>query len=515
MNTTLPKKVNILSILNILQKYSDSEHPLKQKDIQAYLEEEYQMEINRRAVKRNLMNLIEFQDYALDDNRNFRIEKTEKRRTVTGKKIDDDDESIIYTDFYVQHLFDDSELELLIDSVIFSNHIPQKDRKDLIKRLKSLASVHFRNNSENIEVANCITTQNKQLFMVFEDINTAIGSNNKISFTYYKYNIDKKMEPECNPTVCPYRIVAKNNHYYLICIEEPFDTFTHYRLDKIKGLEILKDKFSPIKSIDLKKYIDSHPYMYSGEVLNVRMKIDEEIIGEVIDCFGDSFRVLNKNSINRGDLEIEIKSNTEDVYCWALQFGDYVEILEPQSLRDRMRETVETMHKKYYRTNDDRVQKSKMIAERKGYLDLSRVDLTKNLIDFKALNIKEIMLCDNNISDYSFVGDIDGLESIRMRGKVDNFDFLKNIKTLKLLMLKDTGFRDLSIIKNLPIKTLYLNEECAENTDVLYDMKDLKWLRVTRNIADLIDTERLKKANPKLKIALIRRGKELRLWEDI
>ena len=180
-----------------------------------------------------------------------------------------------------------------------------------------------------------------------------------------------------------------------------------------------------------------------------------------------------------------------------------------------MRETVETMHKKYYRTNDDRVQKSKMIAERKGYLDLSRVDLTKNLIDFKALNIKEIMLCDNNISDYSFVGDIEGLESIRIRGKVDNFDFLKNIKTLKLLMLKDTGFRDLSIIKNLPIKTLYLNEECDENTDVLYDMKDLKWLRITRNIADLIDTERLKKANPKLKIALIRRGKELRLWEDI
>ena len=82
-------------------------------------------------------------------------------------------------------------------------------------------------------------------------------------------------------------------------------------------------------------------------------------------------------------------------------------------------------------------------------------------------------------------------------------------------MLKDTGFRDLSIIKNLPIKTLYLNEECDENTDVLYDMKDLKWLRVTRNIADLIDIERLKKANPKLKIALIRRGNELRLWEDI
>ena len=36
-----PKKLIIVNILKILNEHSDSEHPLKQKDIQEYLEKEY------------------------------------------------------------------------------------------------------------------------------------------------------------------------------------------------------------------------------------------------------------------------------------------------------------------------------------------------------------------------------------------------------------------------------------------------------------------------------------------
>ena len=502
-----PKKLIIVNILKILNEHSDSEHPLKQKDIQEYLEKEYSMNVGRKAVKRNLMSLMDFGFENIECKTTSKYQLNEE----TGEYED----CSIYSDFYMQHTFENNELKMLIDSIIFSNHIPKSFRDDLIKKLEGLSNKYFKNSTRNMEVLNSVTSQNYQWFMVIEDINEAINNTQQISFTYNRYNADKEMEPECEVTVCPYKMVAANGHYYLICTEDRFDGFSPYRIDRITDLKRLDAHFAPIQTFNLKEYLDSHPYMGTGKAVTVRMKIYEEIIGEVIDAFGDDFKIVSDRFPNYGKLEIEIKSNINDMFSWALQFGDYVEILEPQSLRDRMRETVETMHKKYYRTNDDRVQKSKMIAERKGYLDLSRVDLTKNLIDFKALNIKEIMLCDNNTSDYSFIGDIDGLESIRIRGKVGNFDFLKNIKTLKLLMLKDTGFRDLSVIKNLPIKTLYLNEECAENTDVLYDMKDLKWLRVTRNIADLIDIERLKKANPKLKIALIRRGKELRLWEDI
>jgi len=60
MHPIPPKKMLIINILDILKRYSDEEHRLLQKDILEILENEYSMKADRKAVKRNLMNLIEF-----------------------------------------------------------------------------------------------------------------------------------------------------------------------------------------------------------------------------------------------------------------------------------------------------------------------------------------------------------------------------------------------------------------------------------------------------------------------
>ena len=65
MYTKQPQKLLIMNILDILKRYSDEDHRLSQKDIIEILENEYNMEADRKAIKRNLMNLIDF-GYALD-----------------------------------------------------------------------------------------------------------------------------------------------------------------------------------------------------------------------------------------------------------------------------------------------------------------------------------------------------------------------------------------------------------------------------------------------------------------
>ena len=55
-----PKKLLIMNILDILRKYTDENHRLSQKEIIEILDNEYDMQIDRKSVKRNLMNLIEF-----------------------------------------------------------------------------------------------------------------------------------------------------------------------------------------------------------------------------------------------------------------------------------------------------------------------------------------------------------------------------------------------------------------------------------------------------------------------
>lgn len=49
-----PKKLTIMNILDILKRYTDENHRLSQKEIQEILEREYDMKLDRKAVKRNL-----------------------------------------------------------------------------------------------------------------------------------------------------------------------------------------------------------------------------------------------------------------------------------------------------------------------------------------------------------------------------------------------------------------------------------------------------------------------------
>ena len=112
MYTKQPKKLLIMNILDILRRYSDADHRLSQKEIIEILRSEYDMEADRKSIKRNLMNLIDF---------GYTLEYTEAVRI--GK---DGEEEIICTDWYLQRDFSDAELRLLIDSLLFSKHIPTR-----------------------------------------------------------------------------------------------------------------------------------------------------------------------------------------------------------------------------------------------------------------------------------------------------------------------------------------------------------------------------------------------------
>ena len=59
MYESQPKKLMIINILDILKRYSDEEHRLSQKDICDLLKRDYEMTVDRRSVKSNLMDLVD------------------------------------------------------------------------------------------------------------------------------------------------------------------------------------------------------------------------------------------------------------------------------------------------------------------------------------------------------------------------------------------------------------------------------------------------------------------------
>ena len=247
MYTAQPKKMLIMNILDILKKYTDENHRLSQKEIADILKSEYDMTVERKAVKRNLMNLIDF---------GYEIEYSESVRMVPNRSTGKLEESYILSDFYLVRDFTDSELRLLIDSLLFSKHIPYSQCRELISKLESLSNRYFRSRVKHIKTMPDLSLHSQQLFYTIEVLDEAIGKHRQISFTYNSYGTDKRLHPRRDSNggireyvVNPYQIAAANGRYYLICNYDKYDDVANYRLDRITNIKLLPTPAKPMEKV--------------------------------------------------------------------------------------------------------------------------------------------------------------------------------------------------------------------------------------------------------------------------
>ena len=85
MTTEAGKKIIILYILQILQRYTDAKHPMTQQQIADRLQADYGQNVNRATVKRNINDLIAA---------GYDIQYTAVRRSQAKKKPDEAEETL-------------------------------------------------------------------------------------------------------------------------------------------------------------------------------------------------------------------------------------------------------------------------------------------------------------------------------------------------------------------------------------------------------------------------------------
>ena len=333
-----------MNILDILRRYSDTEHRLSQKDIVDILQTEYEMEVDRKAVKRNLINLIDF-GYNLEYSESIRVGKNGEEETI-------------YTDWYLERDFSDAELRLLIDSLLFSKNIPYSQCKDLIEKIEGLSNRYFKTKVRHVCNLPCDQPQNAELFYTIEVLDEAIEKKQQVVFRYGDYGTDKKLHFRKNEkgeakiyNVNPYQMVATNGRYYLIGNVDKYDNISHYRLDRIRDIKISdipakshKKVVGMEKGLDLPKHMAEHIYMFSGECGRVSMRTSPHMTGELIDWFGNSVTFSDETE---NTVIAHVTVNLRAMRFWALQYAPYITVLSPQSLVDELKTDLERASKQY------------------------------------------------------------------------------------------------------------------------------------------------------------------------
>lgn len=326
MYATANKKMLNMLILDILSEYSDADHRLTQQEIIRLLKSNYDMECDRRSVKNNILYLKE-----------------------RGYEIAMEDGY-----YLAERQFEDVELRMLIDSVLFSKHLTKKQAKDLIEKLRKMGNRYFPAKVSHISnLPELQHADNKQLLYVLDAVNDAISERKKISFIYNDYGTDFKLHPRREEPyiVNLYQMVANNGRYYLIGNYDKYDNISHYCMDRITCIKILDEKVKPQKEVpevaqgfNLPKHMAEHIYMFSGPSVHVKFQTGADMMSQLIDWFGKDF-TIRKDGEDK--IVVTLSCNEEAFFYWALQYGTYVEVLEPAGLRERIAETVKGMAEKY------------------------------------------------------------------------------------------------------------------------------------------------------------------------
>ncbi len=326
MYATANKKMLNMLILDILRTYTDQEHSLTQQEILKLLEQNYGMSCDRRSVKANVLALRELgYDISMEN----------------GYKL-------------VSREFDEAELRILIDSVLFSKSISTRQAKDLIGKLRNLASNYF--NAKVSHVSNLPDlnrTLNKQAMYDLDTLNDAISAKHKVSFVYNDIDTDFKLKSRKEEPyiVNPYQIVASNGRFYLIGNYDKYDNVSHYRIDRMTNVCDLGERIKPMKQVkglenglNLPQHMAEHIYMFSGQSTPIKFKTTKDMFSEIVDWFGKDIVVRERDD---DSIIVRVNCNENAMRYWALQYGPYIEVLEPQSFRDKLREDVKKMYEKY------------------------------------------------------------------------------------------------------------------------------------------------------------------------
>ena len=157
------QKLKLMYLMKIMLEMTDETHSITMNEIIDILNS-YGINAERKSLYNDIENL---RNYGID------IIGVQKERT-----------------YYRQ--FELAKLKLLVDSVQSAKFITEKKSNELIKKIDGFASKYEAMQlHRQVYVSGRVKTMNESIYYNVDIIHTAIAKNSKITFQYFKWNVNK------------------------------------------------------------------------------------------------------------------------------------------------------------------------------------------------------------------------------------------------------------------------------------------------------------------------------------
>jgi predicted DNA-binding transcriptional regulator YafY len=312
---------NILYILNVLKEYSDEDHMLSIDEIKDYISDIYEVEIDPRTIRRNINLLKEKFDYDI-------VTWQESRKGYYLIKNPDID-------------FEPGEIRAIIDTFSYSTFIPKTVSKEIIDKCKRMQNVYENERLKDYHVySDSVKTQNREIVKNIEDITDAIYKKKKISFDYFKYELN----PNINNVntgqrkISPYAIIYQLQQMYVVGLKDGKTNLYTYRIDRMKNIEILDEKINEsITNDDVEKFVKSTVSMFGNSSQEIEVICDNQLLDNVVDLFGES-AIIKKYDNNK--FKLTLNKDLEGFKRYVLTNLDMIEVVKPLELKKEIEKII-------------------------------------------------------------------------------------------------------------------------------------------------------------------------------
>lgn len=305
--------------------------------------------------------------------------------------------------YWVMEALSDSEWMFIVDSIIYSKILTKRESENFAKRVTLLAGkkvsdlMKYRYRMEDQpyfvgdeDIDETVGHIESRVLKQVKLIREAIKLKKKVKFNLCVYDYGDqnvrivpygkhgKVLPETpdryredvHRVVSPFEVVYSNGRYYMLGADldterNPELKYKLYRIDLMEDLTInRKDAITKEEAgiqdelMNLYKYRLENPYMFTGKVEKVRIRVDADQLTPIVDWFSDDFEVIRSIEKESDDFDtedaafydIDVKVNLNSFRFFVLQYSGCIEVLERKgdnSYRNSIKDTLKIALKKY------------------------------------------------------------------------------------------------------------------------------------------------------------------------
>lgn len=317
----------LLKLQELLFRETDEENELGLNEIQHKLQQLIPgRPIDHRTIRRDLKVL---------ENTGFEIVRNQGK---FGK--------VFYS--HQARTFELYQLRLIVDAILSARFITTNEKNKLIHHLKQLTSKHIAKTlPEPIVFSQSANLDYDLIRLNIDRVHHAVSKRRVVTYQYGKYNVDKDFVYHRDGDlyyVEPYGLVWQNDFYYLIGKYQPKGEMRHYRLDRIRHIELTDEPFKK-DDFNLQDYVDRTFHMFAGEEKRIQIRFENELAPVVIDHFGKN---VNMRKIDDEHFILSTKAKLSDgLINWILTWGHQAKVLSPDSLVEEVKGKIAKMSKLY------------------------------------------------------------------------------------------------------------------------------------------------------------------------